>query len=134
MEKRELKLNPTEKQIILYAKNHFQGIDYENELPYFAARMYGFEVKDVSLRNTLSMVTDLYLRLVEAGIIQFKFENFINDLFRRSKRERDDDNVSKMDVVREMMAEIQGMPVKDLELGNPDFSIFKERIKKTLNK
>jgi hypothetical protein len=117
-----MELHYWKKQLILYTKNHFGRIDYEKDLKRFAAELYYLSLKHVEKYSELHMVVDLYQELVDNEKISFKLERFISDIFRRSRRERDSREVSYDDVVRQLLAEIQGMQVlgTGLELGSPD--------------
>jgi hypothetical protein len=111
-----------EKQLILYTKCHYGRIDYENDLKRFAAELYYQSLEHVEQYSVLHMVVNLYQRLVDNEKLPFKLERFISDVFRRSWRERDSREVSYDDVIRQLLAEIQGMEVlgRGLDLGSPD--------------
>jgi hypothetical protein len=117
-----MELHYWKKQLILYTKNHFGRIDYEKDLKRFAAELYWLSLEHVEQYSVLHMVVDLYQRLVDDGHISFKLESFISDIFRRSFRERSSREVSYDDVLRQMLAEIQGIVVlgTNLNLGSPD--------------
>jgi hypothetical protein len=117
-----MELHYWKKQLILYTKNHFGRIDYEKDLKRFAAELYYLSPEHVEKYSVLHMVVDLYQRLVDEGHISFKLEGFISDIFRRSFRERNSREVIYDDVLRQMLAEIQGIVVlgANLNLGSPD--------------
>jgi hypothetical protein len=117
-----MELHYWKKQLILYTKFHFGRIDYEKDLKRFAAELYGQSLEHVEKYSVLHMVVDLYQRLVDDGHISFKLEGFISDIFRRSFRERNSREVNYDDVLRQMLAEIQGIVVlgTNLNLGSPD--------------
>ena len=125
-----MKLYHYEKQLILYTKNHFKRIDYDRDLKYFAAEHYGLSLESTDDYNVLHMVIDLYQKLIDNDYKGFKIERFISDSFRRSRRERDSNEVSYDDILRQMLSEIQCMQVRgysdkeDLELGEADLSIL----------
>jgi hypothetical protein len=117
-----MELHYWEKQLILYTKYHFDRLDYDKDLKRFAAELYYLSLEHVEKYGVLHMVVDLYQKLVDNETLSFKLERFISDIFRRSWRERDSREVSYDDVIRQLLAEIQGMQVlgTGLELGSPD--------------
>jgi hypothetical protein len=117
-----MELHYWKKQLILYTKNHFGRIDYEKDLKRFATELYYLSLEHVEKYSVLHMVVDLYQKLVDNEKIPFNLERFISDIFRRSWRERDSREVSYDDVIRQLLAEIQGMEVlgKGLDLGSPN--------------
>jgi hypothetical protein len=124
-----MKLHDTEKQLILYTKGHFGKIDYEHDLKYFAADLYGLFPEYVEWYSVFNMVVKLYQKLVDEGFIDFKLINFLSETFRRAYREDNTDKVDWMIVIRQMLAEIQGMAVCEgenvlIELGRADLSLI----------
>jgi hypothetical protein len=100
-------------------------IDYEKDLKHFPAEMYGLSLEHTDNYNIMGMVVRLYQKLVDAGHIRFTLERFISDLFKRASIERHKKEVAYNDVLRQMLAEFQGLQVRDsekvlLELGDAD--------------
>lgn len=125
-----MELHEVEKQVILYSKGHFKQINYQQDLKYFAAELYDLNPEQVELYSIVNMVTDIYQTLVGNGLIDFNFKNFLSWTFRRAYRETSKNEVSWNIVLREMLAQIQGMQVlgTGLELGKADLSIIPEPV------
>lgn len=123
-----MQLHEVEKQLIKYTKGHFKRIDYYNDLKYFASELYGIGEEHIDQYNILHMVIDLYESLVKNGYIDFRLKFFLSDVFKRASREENKHEVSWHNVIREMLAEIQGIPVKGLELGETNLSIIPEAV------
>lgn len=123
-------LSHIEKQLILYSKNHFRTFDYQHDLKYFAAELYGLGIDQVQQYSVVNMVIDLYQKLINLGYLEMNLKRFLNDIFRLVYRERNEQKASWDDVILHMLIEIQGMQVRnikgleDLELGKPDLSIL----------
>lgn len=128
-----MELHNTEKQLILYTKNHFGRIDYEEDLKYFAARLYGLGPEQVGTYLIRSMVIELYQKLIGGGYLSFQLKTFMNDLFKRSWREKGRHEIDHSLLLRELLGDIQGMKVKDIELGEADKSILQNSMKYLLN-
>ncbi len=121
--KDEIGLYYWENQLILYTKGHYGHINYENDLRYFACKLYGLDLQHTDDYNVFGMVVRLYEKLVEIGLIRFSLEDFLTSAFRRSAIERSaNDEIKHMDIMRLMLAAIQNMKVLDtpLNLGNAD--------------
>lgn len=123
-----MELHKIEKQLILYTKCHFKRVNYEQDLKYFAAELYGLYPEQVELRSISHMVVELYQKLVDHGLITFNLRNFLSDTFRRAFREENKREVDWNILNREMLSEIQGMQVQDTilegQLGNADLSLL----------
>jgi hypothetical protein len=120
-----MELHYWEKQLILYTKHHFRRIDYDKDLKRFPAEMYGLSLEHVESYSVLGMVVRLYQKLADNGHINFKLESFISDIFKRTWREKGKSEVEYDDILRQMLAEFQNMPVyqndvKVLDLGEVD--------------
>ena len=126
-------LHNTEKQLILYAKNHFGRIDYGEDLKYFAARLYGLDPEQVEIYMIRNMVIELYQKLISGGYLSFQLKAFMNGLFKRSWREKGRHEIDHSLLLRELLGDIQGMKVKDIELGETDKSILQNSMKHLLN-
>jgi hypothetical protein len=124
-----MELHKIEKQLILYTKGHFKQINYQEDLKYFAAELYGLEPERVEWYSIINMVNDVYQTLIDKGLIDFNLKNFLSDTFRRAYREESIMDVTWKIVVREMLGEIQGMQVQGtgLELGKADLSLISEK-------
>ncbi|PLR99585.1 hypothetical protein [Bacillus sp. T33-2] len=120
-----MELHYWEKQLILYTKNHFPRTDYEKDLKRFPAELYVLSIEHTDDYNVLGMVVRLYQKLVDNGHIRFTLEKFIDNIFRRASFERHKNEVAYVDVLRQMLAEFQGLQVRDgesviLDLGKAD--------------
>lgn len=129
-----MELHEIEKQLILYTKGHFGKIDYEKDLKYFAAELYGLYPEQVEWYSIFNMTIKLYQKLIDAGLIDFKLINFLSETFRRAYREEYEDKIDWMTVIRQILGEIQGMQVYEgdkilIELGNADLSLIPEKVK-----
>lgn len=130
-----MELHEVEKQLILYTKGHFKQVNYQEDLKYFAAKLYNLPPKHVELYSIVNMVIDLYQELIDNGYLKFNFKTFMNDIFKRAYREQNKREVNWNIIIREMLAEIQGMQVnnltdkEDLELGEVNLSLIPEKIK-----
>lgn len=117
-----------EKQLILYTKGHFTDLgkmDYAEDLKYFAAEAYGLYPKQVEQRSIFHMVITLYQKLIDNGYIRFDLEQYMANLFKRSwLHDNDGNKISRENVLDQMLAEIQGCPVKGMDLDKADLSIF----------
>lgn len=112
-----------ENQLILYTKGHYGHLNYENDLRYFAAKLYGLDLQHTDDYNVFGMVVRLYEKLAQNNLIKFSLETFLTDAFRRSAIERNaNDEVNHMDIMRLMLAAIQNTKVLDtpLDLGEAD--------------
>lgn len=128
-----MNLHYWEKQLILYTKGHFGRTDYIKDLKYFPSELYGLSIERTDNYNVFGMVVRLYQKLVDHKYIPFTLERFIGDTFRRTYRENGKNEVSYDDVLRQMLAEIQGIAVMEngvriLELGKP-YEKLKDKIK-----
>lgn len=119
-----MELTHAEKQLILYTKGHFKRINYMEDLKYFAAHQYNIYPEQVDKRSIMHMVIILYEKLSKGSYINFDLETFINDLFRRAWF-KNEDHISWETIIQEMLARIQGILAKGLDLGKADFSILK---------
>ena len=117
-------LHYAEKQLILYTKGHFKRIDYYNDLKYFAANLYGLSVEQVDEYNILHMVIDLYEDLVDTRYIKFRLKHFLSDVFKRGFNDTGKNEIKWDNVIRHILAEIQGIGVDGLELGKADLSLI----------
>jgi predicted aldo/keto reductase-like oxidoreductase len=72
-----MNLHKIEKQLILYTKGHFKRIKYEQDLKYFAAELYALSPEQVEWYSISHMVTDVYQKLVDHGLISFNLKNFL---------------------------------------------------------
>jgi hypothetical protein len=132
-----MELNYWEKQLILYTKGHFGRTDYDKDLKRFPAELYGLSLEHTDNYNVLGMVVRLYQKLVDTGHIHFTLEKFIADIFKRASFERSKNEVAYQDVLRQMLAEFQGLQVRDddnvlldLETADEDLkAIIAEEIK-----
>ncbi|WP_137743334.1 hypothetical protein [Robertmurraya siralis] len=121
-----MELHYWEKQLILYTKNHFERIDYDKDLKYFPAELYGLHPEQVELYNMLGMVVRLYQKLIDNGHIPFTLERFISENFRRAFRENNKHEISHKHILRQILAEISLIHVLDdkgkriFELGEID--------------
>jgi hypothetical protein len=120
-----MELNYWEKQLILYTKGHFGRTNYDKDLKRFPAELYGLSLEHTDNYNVLGMVIRLYQKLVDSGHIRFTLEKFIADIFKRASFERHKSEVAYQDVLRQMLAEFQGLQVRDdekvlLDLGSAD--------------
>lgn len=129
---KKLELYEIEKQLILYTKCHFKRIDYKNDLKNFAAELYGLSPEQVELYSISNMVTDLYQKLANNGLITFNLKKFLSDTFRRAFREENKREIDWNIINREMLVEIQGMRIQGtiLEdgLGKADLSLLPDMI------
>jgi hypothetical protein len=126
-----VKIFEAEKQLILYTKNHFKRNRSDEDLKYFAAKLYGLDPRQTEKYNVINMVVDLYEKLIAMGLIKFTLNSFLSETFRRAWRQNGNDNVNWDTVISHILAEIQGMQVKDkekvfIELGEADLSILPE--------
>jgi hypothetical protein len=123
-----MNLHKIEKQLILYTKGHFNRINYEQDLKYFAAELYALSPERVELYSVSNMVMDVYQKLVDHGLIDFNLKNFLSDTFRRAFREEGKREVDWNIINRQILAQIQGMMVQGtgLELGDADLSLMPE--------
>jgi hypothetical protein len=120
-----LELNYWEKQLILYTKGHFGRVNYERDLKRFPSELYGLSLEHTDNYNVLGMVVRLYQKLVDGYFIRFTLEKFITDIFKRASIERSKNEVSYDDVLRQMLAELQGLQVREgeeliIDLGKAD--------------
>lgn len=129
---KKIELHQIEKQLILYTKLHFKRIDYKNDLKYFAAELYGLNPERVELYSISNMVTDLYQKLADNGLITFNLKTFLSNTFRRSFREEDKNEINWNIINKEMLAEIGGMQIQGTilegELGKADLSLLPEEV------
>jgi hypothetical protein len=122
-----------EKQLIKYTKGHYKRTDYNKDLKYFPYNFFWIPLEEVKIYHIMGMVVRLHEKLVSMGYLTFKMERFIDDIFKRSRFERDDfKTVIREDIIRQLLAEIQGMQVKfndekhpDLDLGEVDDKLYK---------
>ena len=118
-----MKLHYWENQLILYTKGHFGKIDYDREIKYFPANLYGLYLEHTDDYNVLGMIVRLYQKLVDHKLIPFELEGFIDGIFRKSRMYRGkSDEVNRQDIMDYMLAAMQNMQVQGtiLELGEPD--------------
>lgn len=124
-----MELHYWEKQLILYTKGHFERKNYDKDLKYFVAELYGLYPEQVELYNILGMVVRLYQKLIDNRHIHFTLEKFIDENFRMAFRERDKFEINHHILLGQMLAEISMVAVLDndknrvLELGNIDEKI-----------
>jgi hypothetical protein len=86
----------------------------------------------------LGMVVRLYQKLVDGGHIHFSLEKFITDIFKRASFERHENEVAYKDIIRQMLAEFQGLQVRDdekilLDLGSADLKLKAAIAKEMVN-
>jgi hypothetical protein len=128
---RTVELTHMEKQIILYTKGHFTseigGINYNRDLKYFAAKIYGLWPKQVEKRTLFHMIVTLYQKLIDAGYIKFDLEEYLSRLMKRAWLHYDMKDISFENILDQMLAEIQGTTVKGMELGEADLSILENK-------
>lgn len=110
-----------EKQLILYTKGHFKRLNYEKDLKWFPAELYGLAVEQVSAENVFHMVVDIYETLGKCGLIRFELKEFVSAMVRGASDKQLDT------AVRQLLSEIQGMSVANtgLELGEVDTELAK---------
>ncbi|HDR7922271.1 hypothetical protein [Bacillus paranthracis] len=123
-----MELHYWEKQLILYTKGHFKRIDYKKDIKLFTAKLYGLGLEDVGMQNVLHMVLDVYETLCENGYINFKLKTFIATLLKKSAFKGESNKIDAYDILHELLAEIQGIPVlsKGLDLGEADRELLEE--------
>ena len=125
-----MELSYWEKQLILYTKGHYARVDYEKDLKEFPAKAYLLGVEHTDQSNVFNFVTRLYTTLYENGHIPFTLEGFLTNIFKRVRFDKDNNSVDRMTIMKQMLADIQGMRVLGrIELGEPD-----EELRKKINK
>ncbi|MFS1518587.1 hypothetical protein V1503_19300 [Bacillus sp. SCS-151] len=121
-----VEIHPIEKQLILYTKGHFKRIDYQNDLKFFAAELYGMYPEQVQKYSINHMVVQLYEKLVNAEYIPFTLQRFLENSFKRAWH----DGKSEIDydvVLNQILAEIQNTAVKGMNLGKADLSLLESK-------
>jgi hypothetical protein len=120
-----INLHPIEKQLILYTKGHFEEIDYNRDLKYFAAEIYDLDPARVEQYSINHIVTNLYQKLVDAEYIEFSLKDFLQDTFKRSWLYYNNISIDYQIVLEQMLAEIQNIKTHGLDLGEANHSICK---------
>lgn len=128
-----MEINYWEKQLILYTKRHYGRVNYKEDLKHFPAKLYGIPLDSVKQYHEKGMVVRLYNGLVSEGHLKFELEDFIDNIFHRSVRERDSTEVSYYEVLGELLADIQNLTIggTELDLGDVDtdlHAVIQEKI------
>jgi len=111
-----------DKQAILYFKCHFQIEDMMQDLKVFVGKQYGFDIDQVMTYHTYDFVCKIYHKLIQAGSIQTTYMDFLSKLFNYEKTHTPES------IIKILRAEIQGIVVDDLDLGEPDFTLLPRNI------
>lgn len=114
-------LTDSEKQFILYTKNHFErSEDVTDDLRVFAGRNYGYAPEHANMGNVMYFVTQLFTGLISANYILTEGKDpvqYLIDNIVKYNLQRDDHSLLKF-----LMGRIQGVYVDGLDLGEPDSS------------
>jgi hypothetical protein len=107
-----------DKQAILYFKDHFKTADMMEDLKVFVGHQYALDVNQVEHYSIYNFVVKLYFKLINLGVINISYEDFVLKLFGYEK------SIDYIGMIKKLRSEIANTETKKLNIGDADYTLL----------
>lgn len=120
-----------ENQLVLYIKGHFDKHQYVT-MEGIVSKAYDLHVERTYEYSVYHLLMDVYLKLVEAGLITHNLDTFISESFKKNhERTKDGQIIERKDIMNKIIADIGNMSVykndvKVIDFGEVDMELVYE--------